>query len=181
MTISYVQSGEELVAVFDAAGAVVGVESREVVYREGLWHGGTGILVRSGDGERIYIHRRSSEKLIYPDHYDAWAGGLIGPGESPAEAAERELAEELGITGVPLEPIGTGDYEGVSPTAVLRCHNFLYEVRWDGPVRHQPEEVSWGAWVSIPELRARLADPERWPFIPDGKLGIERWLATRSV
>ena len=168
---------DELVAVFDADGRVTGSAPRGVVYRDGIWHGGTGVLVRSGDGERIYLHRRSPDKLIWPGLYDCWAGGVIGPGEEPERAAERELAEELGITGVPLTPIGHFPFVGDG----VRCHQFVFEVRWDGPLRHQPEEIVWGSWVTLGELRALLSDSHRWPFVPDGRAGIERWLATRGT
>lgn len=167
------QAEDEPVALFDAAGAVTGVALRGVVYRDGLWHGSTGVLVRSGDGERVYLHRRSPEKLVFPGLYDCWAGGVIGPGESPRVAAERELAEELGIEGVPLVPIERFTFDA----AGLRCHYFTYEVRWDGPVRHQPEEVVWGGWVDVEGLRDVLADPHRWPFVPDGRMAVERWFA----
>jgi 8-oxo-dGTP pyrophosphatase MutT (NUDIX family) len=166
---------DELVAVFDADGRVTGVAARGVVYRDGIWHGGTGVLVRSGDGKRVYLHRRASGKLLWPDRYDCWAGGVIGPGEDPTQAAERELAEELGISGVVLTPIGYFPFVGGG----LRCHQFTFEARWDGPVVHQPEEIVWGEWVSLDELRARLADPDHWPFVPDGRIGIERWLQAR--
>jgi len=169
----------EPVAVFDAAGAVVGVAPRGVVYRDGLWHGATGVLVLSGDGERVYVHRRSPDKLVFPGAHDCWAGGVIGPGESPEEAAARELAEELGVTGVALVPIERFAWDGVAE-AGIRCHTFTYEVRWDGPLRHQPEEVVWGAWVTLAELRALLDDPVGWPFVPDGRVGIERWFARRA-
>src|SRR5690242_17919454 len=82
----------EQVALFDAGGRVVGVAPRGVVYREGLWHGGTGVLLRSGDGTRVYLHRRAPDKLIFPGVHDCWAGGVIGPGETPEVAAARELA-----------------------------------------------------------------------------------------
>jgi 8-oxo-dGTP pyrophosphatase MutT (NUDIX family) len=167
---------DELVAVFDADGRVTGTAPRGVVYRDRIWHGGTGVLVRSGDGERVYLHRRAPDKLLWPGLYDCWAGGVIGPGERPERAAARELAEELGISGIPLTPIGHFPFVGGG----LRCHQFTFEVRWDGPVRHQPEEIVWGQWVSLDELRARLADPDRWPFVPDGRFGIERWMATIS-
>ena len=39
----------------------------------------------------------------------------------------------------------------------------------------------WGDWVTLAELRARLADGRRWPFVPDGCVGIERWLAARDA
>jgi 8-oxo-dGTP pyrophosphatase MutT (NUDIX family) len=168
---------DEPVAVYNAAGSVVGVAPRGVVYRDGLWHGSTGVLVRSIDGERVYLHRRSPDKLIFPSMYDCWAGGVIGPGETPVGAAARELAEELGIDGVAMSPHEPFAYDAGG----LRYHVFTYEVRWDGPLHHQPEEIVWGAWVTFDELRARLAEPARWPFVPDGRMGIERWLTARDA
>ena len=164
---------DEPVALYDAAGAVLGSAPRGVVYRDGRWHGATGVLVRSGDGERVYLHRRSPDKLVFAGLYDCWAGGVIGPGETPGDAALREVAEELGVTGAPLTPLERFAYDD----GRLRYHVFTYEVRWDGPLRHQPEEVVWGAWVTLDELRAVLADPRRWPFAPDGRQGVERWLS----
>ncbi len=180
----------ERVALFDAGGRVVGAAPRGVVYRDGLWHGATGVLLRSGDGDRVYLHRRAPDKLIFPGVHDCWAGGVIGPGESPEVAAARELTEELGVSGVPLVPIEYFPFDGFasgagagSPggtDAPVRCHMFTYEVRWDGPVRHQPEEIVWGDWITLAELRARLDDPVGWPFVPDGRFGIERWFALRE-
>jgi 8-oxo-dGTP pyrophosphatase MutT (NUDIX family) len=164
---------DEWVARYDAAGNPVGEVARSAAYRDGLWHASSGVLVRTGDGGRVYLHRRSPEKLIFPGFYDCWAGGVIGPGETPDEAAVRELAEELGVQDVPLLALERVAYDD----GTLRCHMFTYEVRWDGPMRLQPEEVVWGGWVTLPELRARLADPRRWPFVPDGRVAIERWLA----
>src|SRR5690606_12995152 len=152
-------------ARYDAQGQQIGVAPRGVVYRDRMWHASSVVLVRTGDGQRIYLHKRTDEKLIYPGRYDCWAGGVVGPGESPEGAAERELAEELGITGAALLPGERIAYDD----GELRCHLFTFEVRWDGPVRHQPEEVAWGDWVAVDALRDVLADPERWPFVPDGR------------
>jgi 8-oxo-dGTP pyrophosphatase MutT (NUDIX family) len=168
------QDADEPVALYDAAGREVGVAPRGVVYRDGLWHASTGVLVRSGDGDRVYLHRRSPAKLIFPGRYDCWAGGVLGPGESPDAAAARELDEELGVRGGPLTPIDRFAYDD----GTVRYHVFLYEVRWDGPLRHQPEEVVWGGWVTLRELRDVLDDPDR-PFAPDGRVAIERWFAVR--
>jgi GNAT superfamily N-acetyltransferase len=52
----------------------------------------------------------------------------------------------------------------------------VYEARWDGPIRWQPEEVDWGAWMTSAELRELLADPER-PFVPDSRALLEHWFA----
>src|SRR5215218_7147494 len=106
-----VDPAAEPVAVYDEAGAVVGVAPRGEVYARSLWHGVGGVLVRSGDGRRVYVHRRSATKLVMPGLHDCWAGGVIGPGEDPAGTAARELAEELGVTGVPLTPLFTLAYD----------------------------------------------------------------------
>lgn len=77
------RAADEAVAVYDAAGAAVGVAPRGVVYRDRLWHAATGVLVRSVDGRRVYLHRRTDDKLIFAGLHDCWAGGVIGPGEAP--------------------------------------------------------------------------------------------------
>lgn len=169
---AHTDPGGELVALYDRAGAEIGVERRAVVYRDGLWHAGTGVLVRSPDGRSVVLHRRTADKLVFPGAYDCWAGGVVGPGEAPADAAARELAEELGVV-APLRPIDRFRFDRDG----LRYHVFTYETVWDGPLRPQPTEVAWAGWVTLDELRARLADPVRWPFTPDGRVGIERWLA----
>jgi len=175
-----VWAGDERVAVYDAQGRVTGAAPRGEVYRLGLWHAATGVLVRSGDGERVVLHRRTPDKLVFADTWDCWAGGVVGPGEDPADAAVRELAEELGITGAPLTPLPRATYDGVVDGSQVRYHAFTYEARWDGPLRPEPTEIAWAGWVSLDELVERLADPVRWPFAPDGRAGVERWLAGRA-
>ena len=87
----------EPVAVYDAAGAVVGVATRGEVYARSLWHGVGGVLLRSGDGERVYVHRRSATKLVMPGLHDCWAGGVVGAGEDPAATTARVVhGEQLG-------------------------------------------------------------------------------------
>ena len=50
----------------------------------------------------------------------------------------------------------------------------VWSVVWDGPVRHQPEEIAWGGWLTVDELERRLADPA-WPFVPDGRALLETY------
>ena len=55
-----------------------------------------------------------------------------------------------------------GDYADESTS----YRAYLYTCVWDGPIRHQPEEVAWGTWMSPAELVAKLDDPD-WPVMPD--------------
>ena len=152
---------EEQVALVDEDGRVVGSAPRSVVRRDNLRHAATAVLVRDPDG-RLYLHRRSDSKDWAPGHWDAAAGGVIAEGEEPQPSAVRELEEELGVTGVDLVGLGTHLYEDDS----TRCFEHAFEVVWDGPVRHQPEEVAEGRWVTLAELAAVLADPAL-AFVPD--------------
>ncbi|MGS2804806.1 NUDIX hydrolase [Nocardia sp. MW-W600-9] len=169
----------ELLAVYDAAGAVIGAAERGTVYREGLWHASAGVLVRSGDGRRIYVHRRTDSKLVFAGLHDCLAGGVVDAGEDPADTARRELHEELGIApaaSTPLTLRATASWDGSWAGRPLRCHLFGYEVRSDGPIRHQPSEIADGWWWTDAELRAHLADPA-WPFVPDTRVILGDLLA----
>lgn len=145
----------------DRNGTCVGSAERSVVRRDNLLHAGTGVLVRNAS-RQIYLHRRSPDKDWAPGHHDCCAGGVLTPDEQPEASARRELAEELGVSGVELRPVLTALYEDDT----TRCFEHVFETTWDGPVVHADGEVVWGAWVSLAQLDASLADPS-WPFVPD--------------
>ena len=150
------------------------VAPRGEVYARSLSHGVGGVLLRSGDGERVYVHRRSATKLVMPGPARLLGGWGDRPRRGPRDTAARELAEELRATGAPLNRCSRCVYD--EGPGGLRSHLFAFEARYDGPVRHQPEEVADGRWMPVTELRARLADPS-WPLVPDGRMLVERWFA----
>lgn len=157
---------DETVSVYDADGDVIGTAPRSRVYAEGLWHASAGVLVRSTDGSRIYVYRRSDTKAVFAGMYDCLAGGVLDPGETPLQAATRELHEELGITGLVPKPLAAAAWDGDWAGRPMRVHLFAFGVSYDGPIRHQPEEIVDGWWWTDAELAGRLADPA-WPFVPD--------------
>lgn len=152
---------DEIVDLYDDQGRVVGTAPRPRVRAHNLRHGGTGVLVRDGAG-RIFVHRRTPTKDVFPGLYDFAAGGVLQAGEDPDEAAARELAEELGVTGVPLTRLGVGSYADHHTDYVA----FLYTATCDGPITLQPEEVDWGDWLTPAELLDRI-DGDDWEFVPD--------------
>src|ERR1700756_1614336 len=103
---------DELVTVYDAEGNPTGTATRSCVYAEGLWHGSAGVLVRSTDGPRLYVHRRTTTKAVFAGMHDCLAGGVIDPGETPLQTAMRELREELGITGQTPAPLASAAWDG---------------------------------------------------------------------
>ena len=169
---------DEEVALYDESGRVCGSAPRSVVRARNLRHAASSVVVRDRLG-RVYLHRRTVTKDVYPGLLDLAAGGVVLAGEDPALGAVREVEEELGVVGAPLDPLGVADYADKLTT----YRAFRYVVRWDGPIRWQPEEVSWGAWVTLEELVRRL-DEEPGAIVPDGvavwSTILRQWLAAQS-
>jgi 8-oxo-dGTP pyrophosphatase MutT (NUDIX family) len=168
---------DELVARYDERGEVVGEAARSVMRRENLWHAASSVVVRDPLG-RIYLHRRTTTKDVYPGLLDFAAGGVVLAGEDPALGAVREAEEELGVHGVPLEPLDVVAYADEH----TRYHAHRFTVQWDGPVRWQPEEVVWGEWVGLDALVRRL-DEAAATVVPDSAAVwgdvLRGWLADR--
>lgn len=160
---------DEIVGLYDDAGRECGSAPRSRMRRENLRHGATAIVVLDPAG-RIFVHRRTETKDLYPGRLDFAAGGVMRAGEGPAESAAREAFEELGVTS-PLTPIGEGDYADARTSA----HAFLFFAVTDEPLRFQPEEVAGGEWMTREELVAAVETfPER--FMPDTVALLLEWV-----
>jgi isopentenyldiphosphate isomerase len=152
---------QELVDVVDEDDRVVTTVTRRELRARNLLHRCTYVLVRNAAGE-ILVHRRTDTKDIHPGAYDVFAGGVCAAGESYDDCARREVAEELGVVGADLRFLFRHRYRGARGQA----WGAVYEVRWDGPVRHQESEVAWSAWVAASRLQVMLGE---LPFCPDSR------------
>lgn len=152
--------GDELVDLIDVHDRVIGRARRREIRRRNLLHRGVGILCRNSGGE-IYVHRRTKTKDVFPAMYDMFVGGVVGLAEEYADAARREIREELGIECAELEWVFNHLYVGTRNRSLVA----VFKVTWDGEIRHQEEEICWGAFLTTEELERRI---EEWTFVPDG-------------
>lgn len=97
--------GDELVEVVDVDGTVLDVVTRREMRAGDLRHRCTYVAVITSDDELI-VHQRADWKDVYPAWWDIAFGGVCGVGESWLVSAQRELAEEAGITDAELEDLG---------------------------------------------------------------------------
>lgn len=164
---------DEVIALYDDQGQPCGTAPRSRMRAENLHHAATAVVVRDSFG-RIYVHRRTTIKDVYPGRRDFAAGGVIAAGEDPGVAAVRELAEELGISGVRLTSLGEGSYRDDHTS----YHGFCFTTEWDGPIIWQPEEVSSGEWLTAEALVAAI-DAEPDDFMPDTVALLGGWLRGR--
>ncbi|GAA2437726.1 NUDIX hydrolase [Streptomyces glaucus] len=167
-------AADEILDVVDEHDRVVGRFPRGEVYARGLRHRCVFVQVRDA-ADRVFVHRRTPTKLVFPSLYDMFVGGVVGAGESYDDAALREAEEELGVTGLPRPGhLFTFLYDGGPGRTWWSA---VYEVRCDLPVRPQPEEVAWHAFLPEPELERRLP---QWEWVPDGLAAYERLRAHRA-
>ncbi|MGX7823764.1 NUDIX hydrolase [Actinokineospora sp. 24-640] len=85
--------------------------------------------------------------------------GHIEAGETPEQTAVREIAEETGIDGEVVRPLGTIDYWFIAD-GTRRVHKTVHHfllIAQSYELSDEDVEVSEVAWVDIAELEARLA------------------------
>ncbi|PWK68862.1 isopentenyldiphosphate isomerase [Streptomyces sp. CG 926] len=168
-------AADEVLDVVDREDRVVGQAPRGEVYARGLLHRCAFVQARDAQG-RIFVHRRTASKLVFPSHYDMFVGGVLGAGESYAEAALREAEEELGVRGLAQPtPLFTFLYEGPGGA----WWSSVYEVRCELPVAPQASEVDWHTYLTQEELDRRV-DDGGWAWVPDGLEAYRRLRAHRE-
>ena len=160
--------GDEIVAIVDDDNNVVGAAPRREMRAKRLPHRSTYVLVFNSRGE-IYIQKRTRTKDVFPGYYDPAAGGVVLAGESYMEAALRELEEEMGIRGVPLQSL----FDFFHTDANSRVWGAAFRCVYDGEVTLQEEEVESGAFMAVDEV-FRAAATE--PYTPDGLYVLRRYV-----
>ncbi|MFH9979461.1 NUDIX hydrolase [Streptomyces sp. NPDC017179] len=167
-------AADEILDIVDEHDRVVGQSPRGRVYAEGLRHRCVFVEARDAEG-RLFVHRRTSTKLVFPSLHDMFVGGVVGAGEAYDDAALREAEEELGVTGLPRpEYLFKFLYDdGAGRT----WWSAVYQVRCELPVRPQAEEVAWYGFLPEDEVERRLGE---WQWVPDGLAAYERLKGHRS-
>jgi 8-oxo-dGTP pyrophosphatase MutT (NUDIX family) len=106
------------------------------------------------------VFRRDAEGalhyLVIRDSYRNWGfpKGHLEPGEPPADAARREVAEETGLADLQLHgPIRVIDwyFRFRSQTIHKYCHFFLFESRSGEPVPQGEEGITACVWRPLDE------------------------------
>ncbi|MBI2672534.1 NUDIX domain-containing protein [Candidatus Woesearchaeota archaeon] len=90
----------------------------------------------------LHVHKKASNKKMFPSMYGLGAGGKINDGEDPKNAAKRELKEELGIA----------DYLANLVTLEFFSRDFndriyVFRTKHDGKVKPCTREFQWSGWL----------------------------------
>lgn len=117
-----------------------------------------GVAVKRVDGGRVEV----AIVLMIPENRWQLPKGIIDPGETPEQAALREVREEAGIDCTLVEPLEIieywffGAYDGIRKRYHKFVHFFL--MRYDsGDVADHDHEVAEARWVSFGDAAEMLA------------------------
>lgn len=148
------QNLEELFDVVDEQDRVTGQAPRREVHARGWRHRAVHLLVFDRVG-RVFLHKRSKAKDIFPGAWDSSAAGHVGAGEDYDGTAVRELAEELGCHPA-SPPERLFKIEACAETGWEFA--WVYRVADNGPFALQVEEIERGDWFTPVEVDRWLAE-----------------------
>jgi 8-oxo-dGTP pyrophosphatase MutT (NUDIX family) len=120
------------------------------------------IIVFNDAGELALQLRTAGEKSPFPGYWDFSAGGHVEPGEDIEKAAERELFEELGISGK-LTFISQEHFQfpAWDPSVLRSVNASLYSMIYNGPFAIDPNEVVKVDFFTLPVIRKMIYEGEK--------------------
>lgn len=143
---------EEHLDIVDYQGNVIGSALRSEIHgNPSLIHRVVHILVFNTKG-KILLQKRSRLKDVAPGRWDTSVGGHVGLGEDLAVSLQREMHEELGISGLESEHlyayIHTNHYE----TELVTTYRCIY----DGAISFNREEIDEVRFWTFDEIRGMI-------------------------
>jgi len=126
------------------------------------------IVVQNSRGQ-LFVHQRKDDKDVFPSRYGLGAGGKVNEGETPVQAAIRELREELLVEKTTKTLESLFSFPFTHPQASYDVH--VFRAMHDGELTPCKREFQWSGWMTRQETD-QLS--EKNLFCPDTKIAYER-------
>lgn len=140
-------------ADFNRIEGITLIRGEEATFSDDVFHLVCDILVRHADGTYLLMQR--DPRKPYGGMWEASACGSALQGETPADAARRELLEETGIVATDLVEVG----RIVDQSKHSIYAEFLCVTEWDkDKITLQEGETVDYRWVSADELLSLSRD-----------------------
>jgi mutator protein MutT len=128
------------------------------------------VVVRDSDVVVIVPTRRAadgSRVLSLPK-------GHVDPGETPIQAAEREVREEAGVVAEPVSELGESRYwyRRDGRTIGKSVHFYLFRYR-RGKTEDHDDEVEEARWIPLKEAQKKLTYPAEREMVTRAREHLE--------
>ncbi len=134
---SIAQKDDEIFDIVNEQNEVIAQGTRAQIHDEEQLHRSVHVIVFNKNRD-CYLQKRSVWKDTQPSCWDSSCSGHLNAGESPDEAAVRELQEELGITDVKLIPVTTIDAQQTPNKEFIS----VYIAAYTGKINYPAAEIS---------------------------------------
>lgn len=147
----------ELLDIVNRKDEVIGVASKEDVYKKSLTHRIVHILIFN-DKNELALQLRSKKVSFCPSHWSTSVGGHVQSGESYEGAALREYQEELGKTSK-IEKFTKDYYEDRND---LNKFLVTFKSRFNGPFFPDKIDVEKVEYFTIDKIKEMVNSGEKF-------------------
>jgi len=146
---------DELLDIVSDEDIVTGQEMRSTVHQLGLQHRGAHVFLFTQDGKML-VQKRSADRAASPSALDCSVSEHVKAGESYLDAAIRGMKEEMGVTGIEINPLVTFRMNyGLNDNEISRLYEGIVEPK---KVKFDPVEIEEIGYYNIDELQTMMSD-----------------------
>ena len=143
------------------------------------YHTCVDILIFNNRAE-LALQMRAANDKSFPGHWDFSAGGHVDLNEENQKAAEREIFEELGVSGqVTMVSKEHFQYPGWDPSILREVEASIYKMFHNGPFKIDPKEVEKVIFLSLPAIQKMIDEGSK--FHPEFLLTWKRGIILEAV
>ncbi len=161
----------EMFEIVDEDDQVIGLMPRTQCHGDpALVHRVAHVLIVNNQGE-VLLQKRSKYKDTQPGKWDTSVGGHLDPGEDYLAAANREMAEELGLVDLPL----TFLYHSRLRNEIESENVATFLALYSGDTEPNPKEIDEVRYWSDAEVEAALGSGSLTPNFEQEWLAFRKW------
>lgn len=163
----------EKIVLVDENDNELGLKEKDEAHKgKGLLHRAITVLIFNNDN-RLLITKRSKNKMLWPEIWEASCSTHPGQNENYVQAGERRVFEELGIQSK-LKFLSRFKYSAIFKD--IGSENEVCALligRWNRKIKPNSNELAEHRWVSIDELDREI---EKNPnnYAPWLKIALEK-------